>query len=173
MRIRPVVAELYHADRRTDGRANKVKLILALWNFSKASKTHVSKFLLGGRLITTDCAKSGVKFVELKGLPWIGIRVSRIWSTNRHYCCVTFVSTDEDWTQQGASEKKGLKIGTNCILETAFVLSNYFAGFFRPVKKDNLLRAVRFIGNIFLLYFCVKAYGEQSKPSMCMDSYNK
>ena len=64
-------------------------------------------------------------------------------------------------------------MGANRILETPFVLSNYFAGFMLPVKNDNLLEAARFIGNVFLLYFCVKAFGEKSKLFMCMDSYNK
>jgi len=44
MRIRPVVAELFHADRRTDERTKKTKLILAFRNFAKASKTPVSIF---------------------------------------------------------------------------------------------------------------------------------
>jgi hypothetical protein len=48
MRIRPVVAELFHAegrtDGRTDGRKNKAKLILAFRNFAKASKTPLSIF---------------------------------------------------------------------------------------------------------------------------------
>jgi hypothetical protein len=37
MKIRPVEAELFHADRRTDGQ-DLTKLIVAFCNFSNASK---------------------------------------------------------------------------------------------------------------------------------------
>jgi hypothetical protein len=110
-------------------------------------------------------------FVSLKWLGWIGIRASSIWSTNRKYCKLNIcqhtehIGTDEHRTQQGASEKKGLKIGTNRILETAFVLSNYFAGFILPVKNDNLLRTVKIywklISSVFLckgLWWKIKAF---------------
>jgi len=34
MKIRPVEAELFHADRRTDGRTDMTKLIVAFLNFA-------------------------------------------------------------------------------------------------------------------------------------------
>ena len=38
MKIRPVGAELFHADRRTDGQTDMTKLIVAFRNFANASK---------------------------------------------------------------------------------------------------------------------------------------
>jgi hypothetical protein len=38
MKIRPVGAELFHADWRTDGRTDTTKLIVALRNFAKEPK---------------------------------------------------------------------------------------------------------------------------------------
>jgi len=38
MKIRPVGAELYHADRRTDGRTDMTKLIVTFRNFTNAPK---------------------------------------------------------------------------------------------------------------------------------------
>ena len=38
MKIRPVLAELFHMDTRTDGRKDKTKLILAFRNCANASK---------------------------------------------------------------------------------------------------------------------------------------
>jgi len=40
MKIRPVRAELFHADRRTDGRIDVTKLIVAFLNFANAPKNH-------------------------------------------------------------------------------------------------------------------------------------
>jgi hypothetical protein len=38
MKIRAVEAELLHADRRTDGRTDMTKLVVAFCNFAKAPK---------------------------------------------------------------------------------------------------------------------------------------
>ena len=38
MKIRPVGAELFHADRRTDGQTDMAKPIVAFHNFAKAPK---------------------------------------------------------------------------------------------------------------------------------------
>ena len=38
MKIRPVGAELFHADGRTDGQTDITKVIVTFRNFSKASK---------------------------------------------------------------------------------------------------------------------------------------
>jgi len=38
MIIRPVEAELFHADKRTDGRIDMTKLIVAFRNFANAPK---------------------------------------------------------------------------------------------------------------------------------------
>ena len=39
MNIRPVVeAELFHADRRMDGRADTTKLIVTFWNLASTPK---------------------------------------------------------------------------------------------------------------------------------------
>jgi hypothetical protein len=38
MKIRPVAAELFHADGRTDGQTDKMKLMVAFRNFAKAPK---------------------------------------------------------------------------------------------------------------------------------------
>ena len=40
MNIRPVGAELFHADGRTDGRTDMTKLIVAFRNFVKEPKNH-------------------------------------------------------------------------------------------------------------------------------------
>jgi hypothetical protein len=40
MKIRPVGAEFFHADRRTDGRTHMTKLTVALRNFSNAPKIY-------------------------------------------------------------------------------------------------------------------------------------
>ena len=41
MKIRPVGAELFHADRRTDGQTDVLKLTVAFHNFAKAHKNTV------------------------------------------------------------------------------------------------------------------------------------
>jgi hypothetical protein len=38
MRIRPVVAELFHADPQTDGQTDMTKLAVALYTFANAPK---------------------------------------------------------------------------------------------------------------------------------------
>ena len=38
MKVRPVGAELFHADRRTNGRTDMTKLIVAFRNFANAHK---------------------------------------------------------------------------------------------------------------------------------------
>ena len=38
MKIRPVGAELFHADRRTDGQTDMTKIIVAFRNFANAPK---------------------------------------------------------------------------------------------------------------------------------------
>jgi hypothetical protein len=38
MKIRPMGAELFHANRRTDGRTDKTKLVVAFRNFANALK---------------------------------------------------------------------------------------------------------------------------------------
>jgi hypothetical protein len=40
MKIRPVGAELFHANGRTDGRTDMTKVIVAFRNFANASKNH-------------------------------------------------------------------------------------------------------------------------------------
>ena len=39
MKIRPVGAELFHAERRTDGQTDMTKLIVAFRDFANAPKT--------------------------------------------------------------------------------------------------------------------------------------
>jgi len=39
VKIRPVRGELFHADRRTDGRTDMTKVIVDFCNFAKARKT--------------------------------------------------------------------------------------------------------------------------------------
>jgi len=41
MTIRPMGAELFHADRRTDGRTDMTKLIVAFCNFANAPKKKI------------------------------------------------------------------------------------------------------------------------------------
>jgi hypothetical protein len=36
MKIRPVVAELFHADGQTDGPTDMTKVIVVFWNFANA-----------------------------------------------------------------------------------------------------------------------------------------
>jgi len=38
MKIRPVVAEIFHAERRTDGRTDTTKLMVAFTNFYNPPK---------------------------------------------------------------------------------------------------------------------------------------
>ena len=38
MKIRPVAAELFHADRQSDGRTDMTKLIVAVRNFANAAR---------------------------------------------------------------------------------------------------------------------------------------
>jgi len=47
MKIRPVGAELFHADRRTDGQTDTTKLIVGFRNSSNAPKNYF-KFLSAG-----------------------------------------------------------------------------------------------------------------------------
>jgi hypothetical protein len=49
MKVRLVGAELFHADRETDGRTEMTKLIVAFRNFAKRQKLH---FGLSFRCIT-------------------------------------------------------------------------------------------------------------------------
>jgi hypothetical protein len=44
MKIRPVGAELFYADRRTEGRTEMTKLIVAFRNFAKAPKNSSEEF---------------------------------------------------------------------------------------------------------------------------------
>jgi hypothetical protein len=50
MKIRPVESELFHADGRTDGRADMTKLIVAFRNFAKAPKKRVQHIRASGPL---------------------------------------------------------------------------------------------------------------------------
>ena len=43
--IRPLVAELFHADRRTDRQTDMTKLTVAFHTFANAPKTHISNFV--------------------------------------------------------------------------------------------------------------------------------
>jgi len=47
MKIRPVRAELFRADRQTDRQTNVPKLLVAFRNFAKAPKTVLSKYETG------------------------------------------------------------------------------------------------------------------------------
>jgi hypothetical protein len=42
MKIRPLGTELFHADRRTDGKTNMMRLIVAFRNFENAPKNEAS-----------------------------------------------------------------------------------------------------------------------------------
>jgi hypothetical protein len=63
MKIRPVVAQFFHADRRTDGRTNMTKLVVAFRNFVNASENgpdknvdsiRLSEFRGQGRVFAKD-----------------------------------------------------------------------------------------------------------------------
>ena len=45
MKIRPTEAELFHADRQTDGQMDMTKLIIAFRNFESAPKKDTAKSL--------------------------------------------------------------------------------------------------------------------------------
>jgi hypothetical protein len=49
MKIRPVVAELFHADGRTDGQTDMTKLIVAILNFANAPKNQLIQPVFPGR----------------------------------------------------------------------------------------------------------------------------
>jgi hypothetical protein len=49
MKIRPVGAEMFHADRYTDGQIDMTKLIIAFLNFANAPKNYVVCFRVGIR----------------------------------------------------------------------------------------------------------------------------
>ena len=54
MKIHSVLAELFHAIRRTDGRTDMTKLRVAFRNFAKAPKNEVGKLETLYRVIEKD-----------------------------------------------------------------------------------------------------------------------
>jgi hypothetical protein len=51
MKMLPFVTELFHADRQRDGQIDMTRLIVAFWNFAKASINTPSPFRRFGRVL--------------------------------------------------------------------------------------------------------------------------
>ena len=63
--IRPVVAELVHADRRTDGQPDMIKLTVAFSSFANASTNHCTEENLIRALITLNVYKCSFSLFEV------------------------------------------------------------------------------------------------------------